>query len=726
MERSPNRGIAWPKWLGGVSVSPPADRLTPDSPATTSLQPADRLTPDSPATTSLQPNDQPADPVPVPSGPPAGDVVGAPNGHGNGNGHGVIHAAALEPPAAVSMRPGRPAAQPDVPSRGRPAAPHAQPGRPGTVSQSPANGAGTPPAAAGEGKPTLPRIEPIGEILLSHNVVTVEQLKQALEVQRQSKGRLGRVLVEMGVVTERQLARAVAQQWGLPYTELAEDGVNPDAVRLIPAYLAQRHGVIAVDRKQDRLVVAMPDPSNVVAIDDIRLLTGLDIEIIIASPEDVNRLQGKFHGIVQDVEELLKSQSQGPAVESEILDDPTRTEEVTIERLRSMVEEAPIVRVVNQIIHQAVRAGASDIHMEPHRREVKVRFRVDGLLQDIMAPPKQIQAALISRVKILANLDIAERRLPQDGHIHLRLEGKEYDLRVSTLPTVLGEKIVIRLLDQSSTKVSLTRIGMPSDLLTTWEGLITKPYGMLIVTGPTGSGKTTTLYTSLERINTPERNIVSVEDPVEYQIARVNQVQVNVRAGLTFASGLRSILRQDPDVVLIGEIRDRETAQIAVQAAMTGHLVLSTLHTNDAPGAATRLADMGIEPFLITGSLIGVLAQRLIRVICAHCKEAYTPPADALRRLGLDPAEHGGMKLYRGRGCDSCRGTGYRGRLGVFELMMMNDRLRGLVLGGTSSDQLRAAAEEEGMRLLRDDGVQKVLEGVTTVEELLRVVFVSD
>ena len=668
--------------------------------------------------------------MPAPSGAPGGVTYPADgNGHGNGHdrGDGMNHGEPPDQPLAVSMRqPGRSAAQGDGPARGSgPARSNGQGGRPATIPQDQANGDAA-LSGAGDRKQTLPRIEPIGEILLSHNAITIDQVKHALEVQRQSKGRLGRVLVEMGAVTERQLARAIAQQWGLPYTELSEDGVNPEAARLIPAYLAQRHGVIAVDRKQDRLVVAMPDPSNVVAIDDIRLLTGLDVEIIIASPEDISRLQSKFQGLVQDVEELLKSQAQGPAVESEILDDPTRTEEVTIERLRSMVEEAPIVRVVNQIIHQAVRAGASDIHMEPHRREVKVRFRVDGLLQDIMAPPKQIQAALISRVKILASLDIAERRLPQDGHIHLRLEGKEYDLRVSTLPTVLGEKIVIRLLDQSSTKVSLNRIGMASELLTTWEGLISKPYGMLIVTGPTGSGKTTTLYTSLERINTPERNIVSVEDPVEYQIARLNQVQVNVRAGLTFASGLRSILRQDPDVVLIGEIRDRETAQIAVQAAMTGHLVLSTLHTNDAPGAATRLADMGIEPFLITGSLIGVLAQRLIRVVCANCKEAYSPPPDALRRLGLDPAEHGGIKLHRGRGCDSCRGTGYRGRLGVFELMVLNDRLRGLILSGTSSDQLRAAAQEEGMRMLREDGVQKVLEGVTTVEELLRVVFVSD
>ncbi|HEV2284326.1 MAG TPA: ATPase, T2SS/T4P/T4SS family [bacterium] len=579
------------------------------------------------------------------------------------------------------------------------------------------------PSGTRNGKSSQSRIDPIGSVLLTRGVITEDQLSQAIEIQRESHGRLGRILVEMGAVSERELARAVAQQWGLPFAELSDDNANPEMARLIPAALAQRHGVIAIERTPDRVVVAMADPANVVAIDDVRLLTGLEVDIIIASADDIARAQSRLQGIDAEMEALLKG---APVPESEVMDDPAGTDEVAVERLRSMVEEAPIVRVVNQIIHQAVRAGASDIHLEPHRREVKVRFRVDGQLQDIMAPPKQIQAALISRVKILASLDIAERRLPQDGHIHLRLEGKEFDLRDSTQPTVLGEKIVIRVLDQSSTRVALGRIGMPNELLAAWEGLITKPHGMVIVTGPTGSGKTTTLYTALERINTPERNIVSVEDPVEYQIPRVNQVQVNTRAGLTFASGLRSILRQDPDIVLIGEIRDRETAQIAVQASMTGHLVLTTLHTNDAPGAATRLADMGVEPFLVTASLTGVLAQRLLRVICPQCKEAYTPPPDALRRLGLDAAHRRELRLYRGRGCDFCRGTGYRGRIGVFELMVMTDRLRALVLGGASADQLRAAAREDGMRLMRQDGVEKVLEGVTTVEELLRVIFVSE
>lgn len=565
--------------------------------------------------------------------------------------------------------------------------------------------------------------EPIGEILLAQGILTQEQLTQALEIQRQSGGWLGRILVDMGIVSERQLARTLAQHWGMPYTELTEgDSVDPEVARLVPPYLAQRHGVVAIARKGNRLMVAMSDPSNVVAIDDIRLLTGLDVEVRIASADDIAKAQSSAYGIAMDTEELLR-QTVASTADSDVAEDTTQTEDITLERLRTMGEEAPIIRVVNQIISQAVRTGASDIHLEPHMRDMKVRFRVDGLLQDIMSPPKAVQAALISRIKILGNMDIAERRMPQDGAAHVRVEGRHFDLRISTLPTVLGEKVVIRLLDQSSTKTSLNKIGFTSELLTIWEDMISKPYGMIIVTGPTGSGKTTTLYTSLGRINTPERNIVSVEDPVEYQMPRVNQVQVNPKAGVTFANALRSILRQDPNVVLIGEMRDKETAEIGVQASMTGHLVLSTLHTNDAAGAVTRLRDMGIEPFLITASLIAVLAQRLVRVICPQCKEAYTPPAEALRRLGLESGQ--GVNLYRGKGCDHCRGSGYRGRLGVFELMVMNDHLRSLVLSGAGIDEIREAAIQNGMRTLNQDGVQKVLEGITTFEELLRVVFVN-
>jgi len=565
---------------------------------------------------------------------------------------------------------------------------------------------------------------PIGDLLVSEGLVTREQVARAMEIQHQSGGLLGRILVEMGALSDAQLARSLAQQWGLPYTDLPESEIASDVAQLIPTYLAQRHGVIAISRNGDRLVVAMSDPSNVAAIDDVRLLTGLEVDIVIASNDDLTRAQARLYGIAADVEEVLKQ--SGQAAEPDLIPEIGPLENVSLDRLRTLGEQAPIVRIVDQIFLQAVRAGASDIHIEPQHKDMVVRFRIDGLLADIMTPPKALQQALTSRIKILASMDIAERRLPQDGHIHLRIEGREHDLRVSTLPTVLGEKCVVRILDQSSTRVSLTRIGLPDDVLAKWESLVSKPYGMIIVTGPTGSGKTTTLYTSLSRINTPERNVVSVEDPVEYQIPRVNQVQVNVRAGLTFASGLRSILRQDPDVVLIGEVRDRETAEIAIQASMTGHLVLTTLHTNDSAGAVTRLTDMGIERFLITSSLIGVLAQRLVRVICPHCKEAYTPPAAALRRLDLDPEQERTIKLYRGRGCDFCRGTGYRGRTGAFELITMSDHLRSLILSGASTDEIRSAAHVEGMRTLRQDGIEKVLSGVTTIEELLRVVFVHD
>ncbi|TMI84906.1 MAG: type II secretion system protein GspE [Bacillati bacterium ANGP1] len=562
----------------------------------------------------------------------------------------------------------------------------------------------------------------MGEILVSHEWVTEGQLKQATDIQRQSNARLGRILVEMGAITEQQLSQGLAEQWGLRFTDLADTVVESEVARLIPSYLARRHGVVAIGRERNRLVVAMSDPLNVVAIDDIRLLTGLEVEVVIASSADINRTQSLVYGGGGDIDDIL---TRSPGSEPEI-SDGDRVEEVSIENLRTAVEEAPIIRAVNQILSQAIQSGASDIHIEPHRNEVKVRLRIDGVLQDIMSPPKSVQAPLISRIKILADMDIAERRLPQDGHIHLKAENKEFDLRVSSLPTVLGEKIVLRLLDQSSTRVSLEEIGFTSSLLTTWESLITKPYGFLLVTGPTGSGKTTTLYTSLTRINTPERNIVSVENPVEYQIPRVNQVQVNPKVGLSFASGLRTILRQDPDVVLIGEIRDRETAEIAVQASMTGHLVLSTIHTNDAPGAVVRLRDMGIEPFLITSSLIGVLAQRLVRVICSKCKEAYVPPMDALKRLGVDAERRADIHLFRGQGCDACRKTGYKGRIGVFELMVVSERLRAMVVAGAPTEQLRDAAIEEGMRTLKHDAVQKVLEGVTTFEEMLRVVFVSE
>jgi type IV pilus assembly protein PilB len=399
-------------------------------------------------------------------------------------------------------------------------------------------------------------------------------------------------------------------------------------------------------------------------------------------------------------------------------------EEVSVEQLKALVDDVPVVRLLNIIIDEAIREGASDIHIEPQRAALLVRYRIDGVLHDGMKPPGKLRAPLISRAKIMADLDIAERRRPQDGRIHLNVNGRAIDLRVSTLPTIFGEKVVMRVLDQATPLIGLNRLGFHSETLRQWEQAISTPYGMILVTGPTGSGKTTTLYATLGTINTLEKNIVTVEDPVEYQLPRINQMQLNPKAGITFSTGLRSILRQDPDIIMVGEMRDRETAEIGVQAALTGHLVLSTLHTNDAAAAITRLVDMGVEPFLISSSVVAILAQRLARQICSQCKIAYTPPPDALKRLGLDAAKE--VALFRGQGCEECRFSGYKGRIGVFELLMMSDGIRELILRRASSVEIKAQATREGAKTLREDGLEKVLSGVSTIDEILRVVYVAD
>jgi type IV pilus assembly protein PilB len=570
--------------------------------------------------------------------------------------------------------------------------------------------------AAKPGGPGLARREALGGILLRMGLLNEAQLEQALEVQARTGERLGRVLVRMGLVTEEDLAKAIGVQWGYPYVSLSATPVDPDVVRLVPQHLASRHKVLAFGRNGDKLLVALVDPLNLLALDDVRLVTGLDVEARITTEDELMQAINKHYHVGNIFEQAVVTEEEAAGAE----------EEVSIDRLREMVDEAPVVKLVNVILDQAIREGASDIHIEPHRNGVHVRYRIDGVLHDVMSPPKNLRAALTSRIKIVANLDIAERRKPQDGRIHLKVDGRDIDLRVSTLPTMFGEKVVMRILDQSNALISLNRLGMASDVQAKWEELATKPYGMILVTGPTGSGKTTTLYATLSKINTLDKNIITVEDPVEYQLPRINQVQVNPKAGLTFATGLRSILRQDPDVIMVGEIRDRETAEIAVQAALTGHLVLSTLHTNDAPSAFTRLVDMGIEPFLVTSSVIGVLAQRLARQICPKCKEAYRPPRDAVRRLSEELAEEDGLVLYRGAGCDHCRQTGYKGRIGVYELLVVTDRIRELVVRRAPANEVRDAARSEGFRTMRDDGVQKVLEGVTTIEEILRVVYVTE
>jgi type IV pilus assembly protein PilB len=677
----------------------------------------------------------PASPLPAPAGPPP-----APDG---------------EPPAPVSLppaeappappprpRPAGPAGGPppaSEPSTDRPAAqpPEKTSSHPAPASQDSAPPARTSQAAGKAARPPAPparpapgtpsetarrprRSESLGQILLDEGLVSREQLDKAIHTQQRSGGHLGRILVEQGVLTDQQLARVLALQWGLPYVELGSLEIDDTVVKLIPQHLAHRHKVLAIERTRKKLKLAIADPLNVVALDDVRLVTGLEIEPVVAAEEDILAAITRYYSGGIDLDEAMRQ-----AVATEVDVPEEKTEDLSVEKLRTLTEEAPVVRLVNLIISQAIADGASDIHIEPHRRSVQVRYRIDGLLHDVMTPPKSLQAAIVSRVKIMANLDIAERRLPQDGRIHVVIENREYDLRVSTLPTVFGEKVVMRILDQSSTRLGLNKLGFTPSMLEVWETLVSKPYGMILVSGPTGSGKTTTLYSTLHKINTLDKNILTIEDPVEYQLPRVNQVHVNPKAGLTFASGLRAFLRQDPDIIMVGEIRDRETAEIAIQASLTGHLVLSTIHTNDAPSATTRLIDMGIEPFLVSSSLIGVLAQRLARTICSHCKEAYTPPVEALHRLGLRPEEGEEIVFYRGRGCDRCKGTGYKGRTGIFELMVMSEAIRDLILKGASAAQIRDQAVAEGMKTLAEDGILKVLEGVTTVDELLRVVFVE-
>jgi type IV pilus assembly protein PilB len=614
---------------------------------------------------------------------------------------------AAQPPAA-SSKPTQKPAPPPMPPSPAPATPPA------------AREAPEPPPARAPRPRLGSKTETLGQVLQQLGVISAQQLNEALEIQARTGERIGQILRDMNVISDADLAKAMAHQWAYPYVALGERRLDADIVRLIPHALAMRHKCVAVERTGGRLLVAISDPLNVIAVDDVRLITGMEVDLAVATEEDITTALARGYQLSDTTIEKVLRDSLPDSVGD------GGDEDVSVEQLKALVEEAPVVKLVNLVVDEAVKQGASDIHVEPQRNGVWVRFRVDGVLRDVMNPPKHLKSALVSRMKIMAEMDIAERRRPQDGRIHLVADGRNIDLRVSTLPTMYGEKVVMRILDQAQTMIGLTRLGFHSDTLRQWESSTSKPHGMVLVTGPTGSGKTTTLYATLTKLNTPELNIVTVEDPVEYQITRINQVQVNVKAGLTFATGLRHILRQDPDIVMVGEIRDKDTAEIAVQAALTGHLVLSTLHTNDAAGAVTRLIDMGVEPFLISSSVIGVLAQRLARAICSRCKVAYSPPPEALGRLGADVRLDSDVTFYRGQGCESCRGTGYRGRIGIFELMIISDTIRDMVVHSASSTEIKAQAIREGMRTLRDDGLEKVMSGVSTIDEILRVVYVQD
>ena len=569
------------------------------------------------------------------------------------------------------------------------------------------------------------RKKEVEDLLIENGLITERQLSRAKDQADKSGDEVTKVLVNMGFVTDKDITEMKGIQLNVEFVDLDNIDLNPEIVKSIPDNLAKRYNVIAIDLVDNKIKLAMSEPDNILAIDDIRLVTGYDIEPVIASESSLKKIINTQFGSTEiaNVEDTVKDISAADFGDMEV--DDNAEEEVSLDEMRQLVDEAPIVRVVNLIISQAINDKSSDIHIEPDAKSVRVRYRVDGVLHEVMQPPKHIQAPMVSRIKIMSNLDIAERRIPQDGKIHLKHDGREYDLRVSTLPCVHGEKVVMRILDRGSVMIGLGKLGFYPEIQAQLESMVDKPYGMVLVTGPTGSGKSTTLYSVLNRLNTIGVNIMTVEDPVEYQIAGINQVQQNNKAGLTFASALRSFLRQDPDIIMVGEIRDGETATIAVESALTGHLVLSTLHTNDSAGAVTRLIEMRIEPFLCSSSLICVLAQRLARTICPNCKEAYIPPMESIRKFGLAAYTDSEITFYKGRGCDTCKMSGYKGRTGIHELLVMSDRIRSLVLQRCSTAEIRQCAIEEGMKTMPDDGLRKVLDGITTIEECLRVVFIE-
>lgn len=568
-----------------------------------------------------------------------------------------------------------------------------------------------------------------GDIFVQEGLISEEQLQLALEKQRELGGsqRIGHLLVEMGLVSERDRVRCLGRVWGIHYVELGEISPMPEAIALLTPQIAKRFKTIPLRAEANKLVVAMANPLDIFVIDELRLTTGKEIEPMIAVEEEVDAALQQYYKIDVSVNDALTSVMADFDGEVELT--AAKEDDLSVDELREMGEDAPIIRLASLIVNQAVTDGASDIHIEPRRDELIVRYRIDGVMIEAMKLPKKVIAPLASRFKIMSNMDIAEKRAPQDNRVSALIGGKEYDFRVSTLPVVYGEKIVLRVLDKGGINVGLSKLGFLQHNMKIIEDMCQRSYGIILVTGPTGSGKSTTLYSMLNRINDGQKNIITIEDPVEYELSGINQCSVNNKAGMTFAAGLRAMLRQDPDVIMIGEMRDTETATIAMEAALTGHLVFSTLHTNDAASAPTRLIDMEVEPFLISSSIVCVLAQRLVRTICPNCKESYQATRESLLRYGFPlPDELGGdshhnITLFKGAGCERCNGTGYKGRSGVHELLVMTDDVRDEVLHKSPSHILRKLALGHGMRTLQMDAVQKILMGVTTVDEVLRVIY---
>jgi type IV pilus assembly protein PilB len=577
----------------------------------------------------------------------------------------------------------------------------------------------------------------VGELLLKERRITPQQLQQALNQQKANGGKLGYNLVKMGFIRDEEITALLSKQYGVPSINLPQFELDQTVIRLIPADTAQKYQIVPLSRSGATLTIAMTDPTNVFAMDDIKFMTGYNVEPVVASEIAVSEAIERYYPA--QTKATVAKEPSGPSTlelatkgleEMQALENTGDVEvleelqEISADALAKQGEEAPVVRLVNVVLMSAIQKGASDIHVEPYEKELRVRYRIDGILYNIMSPPMKFRDAIASRIKIMAKLDIAEKRLPQDGRIKIRFNEngspKEIDFRVSCLPTLFGEKIVMRLLDKEKLMLDMTRLGFESESLVKFETAIQRPWGMVLVTGPTGSGKTNTLYSSIARINTPETNIMTAEDPVEFNLAGVNQVQVREQIGLNFAAALRSFLRQDPNIILVGEIRDFETAEIAVKAALTGHLVLSTLHTNDAPSTVNRLMNMGIEPFLVASSVHLICAQRLVRRVCSNCTEPSSLPPAALLQAGFSQEDAHSVTPQKGAGCDRCSLTGYKGRVGLYEVMEITEELRELILVGASGLELRRKAIDDGMITLRMSGLRKVKDGVTTIEEVVR------
>ncbi len=569
----------------------------------------------------------------------------------------------------------------------------------------------------------MPPQKRFGELLVKSGKISQEQLHEALRLQQEEGGRLGSNLVKLGYLAEQDLTELLSRHFGVPSVDLAGVEIDEAILKIIPGDIARKYTILPVSKAGATVTLAMIDPTNVFAMDDVKFMTGYRVEPVVASEAQlriaIDQHYGSTHAL--ELKKVMEEVTEDAETDLEVLEEE---QDLDLDTLEEESETAPVVKLVNIILTDAIKRGASDIHIEPYEKDFRVRYRIDGVLYEMMHPPLKLKEAITSRVKIMARLDIAEKRLPQDGRIKIktRISGKvkDLDFRVSVLPTIFGEKIVMRLLDKDKLMLDMTKLGFEAESLRKFEQAILKPYGMVLVTGPTGSGKTNTLYSSLQRLNTPEVNIMTAEDPVEFNLEGINQVQMRERIGLNFASTLRSFLRQDPNIVLVGEIRDFETAEVAIKAAMTGHLVLSTLHTNDAPSTINRLMNMGIEPFLVATSVHLIVAQRLVRRICTFCKEAFETPPQALIDIGFSEQEAKTIKLFRGRGCERCSNTGYKGRIALYEVMEVDDSVRELILSGASAVELRQAALDGGMISLRGSGRQKIRDGVTSVEEVVR------